>query len=281
MTQVERIVSKKVYICKNCDAIRVMTKISATILTYNEERRIDSCLESLKDIADEIIVVDSNSTDATLEICRRHGCRISQRPLAGYGAQRQYATSLTNYSYVLAIDADEVLSPALRKSLLKLKKEGFKHRVYSMARLNFYCGLPVKNSGGYPDIQIRLFDKRYANWNLRDVAEQVIFRDSVVPELLDGDLLHYQCETPDEFIATAMHQAEIKAKVIVAANDTINPLSPTLHAMKSFFNCYVSEKGMLDGHAGLAIARTRYRATKHAWNAARHIIKIKNNKQLR
>lgn len=255
-----------------------MTKISATILTYNEERRIDSCLESLKGIADEIIVIDSNSTDATLDICRRHGCRITQRRLAGYGAQRQYATSLTNHSYVLAIDADEVLSPALRKSLLHLKETGFEHRVYSMARLNFYCGLPVKYSSGYPDLQIRLFDKRYANWNLRDVSERVIFRDSVVPELLDGDLLHYQCETPDELAATAMHQAEIKAKVIVARNRSINPFAPTLHALKRFIGCYISAKGILDGNAGLAIARTRYRATKHAWSTARRIIK-NNGKQ--
>lgn len=86
-----------------------MTKISATVLTYNEERRIEACLESLKGIANEIIVVDSYSTDSTLDICRRYGCRISQRQLAGYGAQRQYATSLTNHSYVLSVDADEAL----------------------------------------------------------------------------------------------------------------------------------------------------------------------------
>lgn len=252
-----------------------MTKFSATILTFNEEQRINSCLESLKGIADEIIVVDSFSTDRTLEICRRHGCRISQRRLAGYGAQRQYATSLTSHSYVLAIDADEVLSPALRNSLLRLKEAGCTHRVYEMARLNFYCGLPVKNSGGYPDLQIRLFDKRYANWNLRDVAERVIFHDSVTPELLDGDLLHYQCENPDEYTATAIHQAGIIANTIASANTFIGPLSPTLHGLKTFLDCYIYSKGMLDGHAGLAIARTRYLATKHAWNRARRILQQK------
>ena len=92
----------------------------------------------------------------------------------GFGAQRQYATSLTTHQYVLSIDADEVLSPALQESILRLKEEGFSHRVYSVARLNFYCGFPVRHCGWYPDRQIRLFDKRYANWNLRDVSEAVI-----------------------------------------------------------------------------------------------------------
>ena len=122
-----------------------MTKISATILTYNEVGSIEGCLESLRDIADEIIVVDSGSTDSTLDICRRYGCKISQRELAGFGAQRQYATSLTTHSYVLAIDADEELSPALRRSLIELKTQGLTHRVYAFSRLNFYCGFAVRH----------------------------------------------------------------------------------------------------------------------------------------
>ena len=139
-----------------------MTKISATILTYNEVGSIEGCLESLRDIADEIIVVDSGSTDSTLDICRRYGCKISQRELAGFGAQRQYATSLTTHSYVLAIDADEELSPALRRSLIELKTQGLTHRVYAFSRLNFYCGFAVRHCGWYPDTQIRLFDRRTA-----------------------------------------------------------------------------------------------------------------------
>ena len=114
-----------------------MEKISATIISLNEEARIRACLESLRDVADEIIVVDSGSTDLTPEICRQMGCKVTMRPFDGYGAQRQYATSLTTHRFVLALDADEVLSPALRSSLLRLKEEGMTHRVYEMARLNF------------------------------------------------------------------------------------------------------------------------------------------------
>lgn len=158
-----------------------MEKISATIIALNEEKRIAACLESLRDVAEEVIVVDSGSTDATVSICHNYGCKVTLRPFDGFGAQRQYATSLTTHQHVLSIDADEVLSPALRQSIIALKETGFTHRVYSMSRLNFYCGYPVKRCGWYPDHQIRLFDKRYAAWNLRDVAEKVIFRDSVRP----------------------------------------------------------------------------------------------------
>ena len=101
-----------------------MKKISATILAYNEERHIEACLESLRGVADEIIVVDSGSTDRTIEICRKYGCKVSTRKFDGFGAQRQYATSLTTHQYILSIDADELLSPALQESIKRLKVRG-------------------------------------------------------------------------------------------------------------------------------------------------------------
>lgn len=250
-----------------------MIKISATILTFNEARRIEACLESLRDIADEIIVVDSGSTDGTLDTCRRYGCKITVRPLSGFGAQRQYATSLTTYSYVLAIDADEVLSPELRQSLLTLKAGEPEHRVYAMSRLNFYCGYAVRHCGWYPDVQIRLFDKRYANWNLRDVHERVIFRDSVRPEPLAGDLLHNRCDEPGEYAATILHQADIKAGVIAAKNASLIPLSPTLKGIRAFLHTYIRRRGMLDGTVGFAISRQQYAGQHHAYSEALRIMK--------
>ncbi|MBQ9073139.1 MAG: glycosyltransferase family 2 protein, partial [Muribaculaceae bacterium] len=98
-----------------------MGKISATIITYNEEQRLEACLKSLQGIADEIIVVDSHSTDNTVDLCHRYGCKVTRRQFPGYGAQRQFATSLTSHSYVLSLDADEVFSPALQSSLKQLK----------------------------------------------------------------------------------------------------------------------------------------------------------------
>lgn len=249
-----------------------MIKISATILTLNEARRIGECLESLRDIADEIIVVDSGSTDSTLDTCRGYGCKITVRPLSGFGAQRQYATSLTSYSYVLAIDADEVLSPELRQNLIKLKNGEPELRVYAMSRLNFYCGYAVRHCGWYPDVQIRLFDKRYANWNLRDVHERVIFRDSVRPELIAGDLLHNRCDEPGEYASTVLRQADIKAGVIAAQNPTITPLTPALKGISAFLSTYIRRRGMLDGSVGFAISRSQYAAQHRAYAEARRLM---------
>jgi len=246
-----------------------MPQISATILTYNEERRIEACLESLRDIADEIIVVDSYSTDSTLDICRRHGCRITQRHLTGFGAQRQYATSLTTHPYVLAVDADEILSPTLRASLLKLKKSEFKHRVYSFSRLNFFCGYAVRHCGWYPDRQIRLFDKRYANWNLHDVHEKVIFRDSVTPEPIEGDMLHYRCDTTLEYTRKQMKLSEVKRNRLVLKKESIGFFRPTIKGLKAFFNTYIKQGGILDGTVGFTISRQDYFKEKNAYSEAR------------
>ena len=250
-----------------------MKKISATILAFNEEKRIGACLESLRGIADEIIVVDSGSTDRTVDICSRYGCRISVRKFDGFGAQRQYATSLTTHQYVLSIDADEVLSPALQESILRLKEEGFSHRVYSVARLNFYCGFPVRHCGWYPDRQIRLFDKRYANWNLRDVSEAVVFRDSGRPARLYGGIFHYRCDTPQQYEAVINSHAKMKAKELAAKDEEIGFLSPFLHGMKAFLKTFVNCGGIFEGKVGREISRQSYRAELLAYTAARKIKK--------
>ena len=246
-----------------------MANISATILTFNEEKRIKACIDSLRGIADEIIVVDSFSTDRTAEICRREGCEVTQRRLGGYGAQRQYATSLTSYPYVLSVDADEVISPALKNSILQVKREGFAHRGYCFARLNFYCGMPIRHCGWYPDLQVRLFDKRYANWNLHDVDERVIFRDGVTPCRLDGDILHYRCDTPEEYEATEAKHAGFLARRIIAEGHHIRAIDPYIEGMKSFAKCFIMQKGMLDGIQGRDISLRRYHSALMAWKAAR------------
>lgn len=256
-----------------------MQQISATILTFNEQRHIRDCVESLKEIADEIIVVDSNSTDMTPQICEELGCRVTRRKMAGYGAQRQYATSLTRHSYVLSLDADEVLSPALRSSLLRLKKEGFTHRGYCFSRLNFYCGIPVKHCGWYPDIQVRLFDKRYANWNIDDVEERVIFRDDITPCRIEGDILHYRCETPGEYNETERRHAMFLARLIKSSGKNINAITPYLHGLHAMLGCYISQGGMFDGQPGRNISLQRYHSTLLAWRAAREANKKMKEQQ--
>lgn len=249
-----------------------MTQISALIISRNEEHKIKQCLDSLEGIADEIIVVDSYSTDNTVKICEEAGCKVVQRAFPGYGAQRQYATSLATHRYILSIDADEVLSPALRTSLKKLKSEGLTHRVYSFTRMNFYCEEPIRHCGWYPDIQIRLFDKRYATWDLSDVFEKVIFPGTLRPEKVDGDILHYRCRTPEEYHRTIVSHAMIEGRVLANKLDKVSFLTPWLKGIKAFANCYFKKYGFLDGNEGFAISKEEYLATMEAYKLARKIL---------
>ena len=240
--------------------------ISVTIIAYNEARRIEACLKSVAPVADEIIVVDSHSTDDTAAICRRYGARISCRRFSGYGAQRQFATSLASHSYVLSIDADEVLSPALQQSILKIKETGFTHRVYGMTRLNFYCGRPVRHCGWYPDMQVRLFDKRYANWNLRGVGERVIFPEALCPETLEGDILHYRCTTPQEYKAVELRHAALASRSI---EGRVPFYAPFIKGAQAFLRMYLGCGAIFDGREGREISRVSYLSTYTAYNIAR------------
>lgn len=250
-----------------------MSKITATILTLNERSHISQTLQSLKGVADEIIVIDAGSDDSTVDICKQFGCRVVIRPMTGYGAQRQYATSLASYPYVLALDADEELSPALRDSIMKLKEEGFTHRGYSFSRLNFFCGVPVKHCGWYPDIQTRLFDKRYANWNLNDVNEQVVFRENVEPHLIDGDILHYRCATIEEYLSTEMAHAEKNSRTLARKWGKISAMRPVIEGMRAFINTYLAEGGIMDSMVGLTISRIAFSATRRSYSLARSLKK--------
>jgi glycosyltransferase involved in cell wall biosynthesis len=250
-----------------------MNFISATVLTRNEEERLEACLNSLVGVADEIILVDSFSTDKTIEIAQRYKCKITQRHFNGYGSQRQYATSLTTFRYVLSLDADEVLSDTLRNEIIKLKHEGFKHRVYSISRLNYYCGHPIKHSGWFPDNQIRLFNKRYANWNLRDVGERVIFPDSLRPAQLDGNILHYRCTTPEELNTKESRHAGIRGRIIAGSSSKISFLTPLFKGIASFFSSYIAKAGYLDGNDGFEIAKRQYQSAYLSYNLARRILK--------
>lgn len=255
-----------------------MDAISATIITRNEEQNLERCLNALQGVVDEIIVVDSYSNDNTIEICRRYGCKITQREFSGFGSQRQYAARLTSNNYVLSIDADEVISEDLRSFLIAQKAKGFDHRVYSVMIHNYFCGKPVRHSGYEPVAQVRLFNKRYANWDLRDVADQLTFSDSVTPARLPGTIHHYRCATLQEFYLKENRLASLKAKVLAAANTSISALAPYWHAAKEFIRCHVRLVAWLDGRNGILIARRRARTQYEAYRMARHIINEKHQR---
>lgn len=252
-----------------------MTNITATIITHNEQRNIERCLNALIGVADEIVVVDSNSSDATVEICSRYGCRIATRPFSGYGSQRQYAMSLASHRYILSIDADEVLSEELRDAIVELKTSErlTQHRMYGLELVSYVCGRPVYHSGFGPHREVRLFDKRYATWDLRDVGERVSHSDSVIPATIPGCIHHYRCHNFEELHSKELRHAAIKARVLAAQQQSIGIFTPHLKALRAFISCHLREGAVLDGWAGRCIARVRYTSTLAAYADARRLKK--------
>ncbi|WP_338356856.1 glycosyltransferase family 2 protein [Yeosuana marina] len=140
-----------------------MIKLSAVIITYNEEEHLEKCLRSLIDVADEIIVVDSFSTDKTPEICNSFNVTFHQHAFEGYIEQKNYAVSLAKHDYILSLDGDEALSETLKSSILKVKNN-YQFDGYYCNRLNNYCGQWIKHSDWYPDRKLRLFKKESGEW---------------------------------------------------------------------------------------------------------------------
>lgn len=225
-------------------------RISATIITFNEEKKIGPCLESLQGIADEIVVVDSLSTDRTLEICRQFGTVIISHAFEGYVAQKNFAMSQASYDYVLSLDADERLSDKLRSEILKIKENWGDADGYEMNRFNNYCGHWIRFCGWYPDRKIRLWDRRAGRWTGTDPHDKVSLTKQRVKRI-NGDILHYAYFTVDEHLRQMHKFAEVAAKAKYKKG--VKPLfliHVILNPFFKFFKKYVLQLGFLDGYYG-------------------------------
>lgn len=229
-------------------------KISAAIITFNEERNIERCLQSLKDIADEIIVVDSFSTDSTEEICNKFQVKFVKNKFEGHIQQKNYALELTSNDYVLSLDADEALSDELKRSIETIKSSGTHHEAYSFNRLTSYCGKWIRHCGWYPDRKVRLWDKRKGSWGGENPHDKVQLATGAKEVNLKGDLLHYSFESIASHVQTANNFSTIAAKAAVdkgkKANFIIHIL---LNPIYTFINKYFFKLGFLDGFYGFVI----------------------------
>ncbi|MCM1037264.1 MAG: glycosyltransferase family 2 protein [Bacteroides sp.] len=249
-----------------------MEALSVTIITRNEERNIERCLNAVRGIADEIVVVDSYSTDRTVEICHRYGCRVTSRNFAGFGPQRQYAVSLTSHNYVLSLDADEVPDEEMLAALRSLKAEGFGHRVYAARVVNYFCGRPIRHCGYEPQRHIRLFNKRYAAWTSRGEGDSVTCPDGVQPADLPGSVHHYRVSTVEEFHRKENRIASLRAGELARSGARILPGTPLLRASWQYIKCHIGQRAWLDGSRGNLIAMRRFKTTLEAYRMARHLI---------
>lgn len=186
-----------------------MEKISATIITYNEEKNIERCLKSLQGVADEIIVVDSFSNDQTKEICLKYNVAFFERAFIDYSDQKNFAIGQANYKLILSIDADEELSDQLKKSIIDIK-HNWQYEAYSFNRMTNYCGKWIKHTGWYPDVQIRLFDKTTIKW-VGIIHEKLdVSKDAICH--LKGNLLHYSFYSINQHIAQINRYSDLKAE---------------------------------------------------------------------
>ncbi len=232
-----------------------MNQLSAIIITHNEERNIGRCLESLRDVADEVIVVDSGSTDATEAICQQAGARFERHDWEGYSAQKNYANSLASCPWILSIDADEALSPELRQSLLRWKQEETQPALFSFNRLTNYCGHWIHHCGWYPDKVVRVFPAGAARWDGL-VHEKLVTNPSDLPtHHLSGDLFHYSYYSVEEHAERQLRYATLAAQKAYDAGKQVGKLGVRLRPKWNFVRNYIFKLGFLDGHAGYTVCR--------------------------
>ncbi|MEY4288609.1 MAG: hypothetical protein RLZZ30_697 [Bacteroidota bacterium] len=228
-------------------------KITGVIITYNEERNIERCLRSLKTVCDEIIVLDSFSTDGTEEICKEQQVTFVQHAFDGHIQQKNRALQLAQTDWVLSLDADECLTPALTASILQVKKQPLAD-AYSFNRLTNYCGHWVKYCGWYPDTKTRLVRKEVAEWqgvNPHDRLE-LIHAGQVLH--LSGDLLHYSYYTKEDHYKQIHFFGTIAANELFQQGKRVSIPMLYLKVINQFVKSYLVKLGLLDGKTGLLIS---------------------------
>jgi glycosyltransferase involved in cell wall biosynthesis len=229
----------------------VKIKLSAVIITFNEEHNIKRCLESLQKVADEIVVVDSFSTDATKEICLAFNCKFIDNAFKGHIQQKNFALDQASYDYVLSLDADEELSPQLIKSILETKHT-WKYHAYYFNRLSSYCGKFFPHGSWYPDKKIRLFDRRIAKWGGVNPHDKVILTEDHKHHL-QGDLYHYTYHTISEHINQINYFSGIAAKEAYASGKRFTWFKLITKPFWRFFRDYFLKHGFMGGYRGLTI----------------------------
>lgn len=218
-------------------------EISAVIITFNEERYIGDCINSLEGICEEIIVIDSFSTDRTKAICESKGVRFIEREWEGYAATKNFGNQQATYPFILSIDADEVISSPLNAAIQQLKEGGLDtNKVYSFNRLNNYCGQWMRHGGLYPDVKVRLFSRDHTQWE-GSVHEQLVHDNTPVEEHLSGDLLHFSMISKADHVARENKYAQLAAPYP-------NMIMAFASACFRFIKMYIFKAGFLDGRLG-------------------------------
>lgn len=244
--------------------------ITAVVITYNVVDTIGPCLAALKQVCNEILVLDSFSEDGTLQICEKMGVTIIPQAWLGFSQTKNLGNSMAKNDWILSIDADEVLSEELIAVLRKLKPEAGK--VYALDRLTSFCGKFVRHSGWYPDWKVRLFDRRHVRWQGDFVHETLYVPAGFQVVRLAGKLFHYSYKDSEDHFRRMEKYARLSAQEQFQKGKKASFVKLYLSPPARFFRTFFLKKGFLDGRAGWLISvrsawmiRLRYRILKKMW----------------
>jgi (heptosyl)LPS beta-1,4-glucosyltransferase len=230
---------------------RPVPGVSVILITRNEAAHVEAALASVA-WADERIVVDAGSTDDTVALARRAADRVEVRPWPGYGAQKNFAASLARHDWILSIDADERVTPALGEEIRRVLGESPRAAGYRMPRVTYYLGRWIRSTDWYPDLQLRLYDRRVARWNLRRVHERVEADGTIAR--LRGELQHFAYRNVSHHLATMDRYTTLAAEQMDSEGRRARVSDLLVHAPAAFLRNYVLRAGFRDGVAGLIVS---------------------------
>lgn len=229
-----------------------MVKVSAVIITYNEEKHIGRCIDSLLPVSDEIVVVDSFSSDNTKAICLSRGVRFIEHAFESHIAQKNFAISQAVHEQILSLDGDEYLSPELQQSIARVKNS-WPSPAYTMSRLNQYATKWIRHGSWYPDKKIRLWDRRLGVFGGLNPHDHVILSKGTKIQHLEGDLMHLAYQNASQLIKKAQQYSDIFAGQM-AFKRRVSTFKIIYKSWFSFVKSYLLKLGFLDGYEGLVIS---------------------------
>lgn len=251
-------------------------KISAVIITYNEEKNLARCLSSIKELADEILVLDSFSKDKTQEIALEFGAKFEQHAFDGHIEQKNRAMHLAKYEYVLSLDADEALSDKLQKHIQNIKKSAPKD-AYRFNRKTYYIDRWINHSGWYPDAKIRLWNRKKGQWGGTNPHDSVIMNQGSVIEKINADILHYSYYSIQEHFEQNAYFSNIAAEAMFEKGKKSSIFKALIKSNWIFIRNYFFRLGFLDGKYGYIICKMSARGTWAKYIKLLSLIKTKTS----
>ena len=226
--------------------------LSVVIITFNEEKNIERCIQSVKSIADEIVVVDSFSKDKTKEICLANGVHFFEQAFLGHIEQKNYAITKSSHPYILSLDADEALDEEAIAEIRKIKAN-WTTDAYFLNRLTSYCGKWIHHCGWYPDKKLRLWDSSKGKWGGVNPHDKFIMEKDATTERMKGKILHYSFHTINQHIQQINFFTDISSKAAFEEGKRSNLFIILFKPLVKFFRDYIFHLGFLDGYYGFVI----------------------------